>query len=131
MDLTTPALLFPAISLLLLAYTSRFVVLTNVIRQLAAMPDAPPDLVARQIDNLGGRLRIIKWMQGLGVASFICCSLSMLFLFLGSRTAAHWAFGISLGLLVASLVCSLLEVQRSTHAIEVEIQAFRDRTTQP
>lgn len=127
MDLTTPALLFPAISLLLLAYTNRFVVLTNVIRQLAALSDQPVELVAHQIDNLSNRLRIIKWMQSLGVASFIACSLSMLWLFLGSVTAGRWLFGVSLALLVASLVCSLLEVQRSTHAIEVEIQAFRDR----
>ena len=129
MDLTTPALLFPAISLLLLAYTNRFVVLTNVIRQLAGLSDQPSELISRQIDNLGGRLRIIKWMQSLGVASFILCAVSMLVLFLGHQTAGRWAFGLSLGLLVASLVFSLLEVQRSTHAIEVETQAFRDRTT--
>ncbi len=34
MTMTTPALLFPAISLLLLAYTNRFLVLAQLIRQL-------------------------------------------------------------------------------------------------
>ena len=71
MNLTTPALLFPAISLLMLAYTNRFVVLTNVIRQLSDRDLDDTRIIERQIDNLRLRLSIIKGMQTCGVAAFL------------------------------------------------------------
>ncbi len=122
MSITTPALLFPAISLLLLAYTNRFVVLTNVIRQFNN-----PDLVTvrRQVESLRQRLFIIRMMQVFGVLSFVLCTLAMFALFL------HWIwlgkvfFGGSLLLLVISLLFSLYEVQVSTNAISIELEKFR------
>ena len=123
MSITTPALLFPAISLLLLAYTNRFVVLTNVIRQFNN-----PDLVTvrRQVESLRQRLFIIRMMQIFGVLSFVLCTLAMFALFL------HWVwlgkvfFGGSLLLLVISLLFSLYEVQVSTNAINIELEKFRN-----
>lgn len=122
MDLTTPALLFPAISLLLLAYTNRFLVLAQLIRQLHGQRDSLSDMVFRQIVNLRSRIALIKWMQGLGVLSFILCSLAMLFLFLELPLLAEWSFGVSLFLLVSSLLCSLWEIAISTKAIEIELE---------
>ena len=122
MDLTTPALLFPAISLLLLAYTNRFLVLAQLIRQLHSQRDTLGDLVLRQIANLRQRLNLIKAMQGLGVLSFMLCSLSMLFVFLFLPRLAEWSFGGSLFLLVLSLLCSLVEIAISTRAIEIELE---------
>ncbi len=103
MNLTTPALLFPAISLLLLAYTNRFLVLAQLIRQLHDQNRSDlGDVVIRQISNLRKRLALIRSMQALGVSSFILCSLSMFFLFVQLTTIAELSFGLSLALLVVS-----------------------------
>ncbi len=128
MDLTTPALLFPAISLLLLAYTNRFLVLAQLIRQLHNQRQKKTDLVIRQIGNLRLRLTLIKAMQGLGVLSFLLCSLSMLLIFLKQTLPAEWIFAISLSLLVLSLLCSLLEIAISTRAIEMELEDLETLT---
>jgi len=123
MDLTTPGLLFPAISLLLLAYTNRFVVLANVIRQLSALKDEDTrDLAHRQIENLRRRLMIIRLMQLFGVLSFVLCTLSMFALFIEWGPLGEMLFGISLLLLVLSLLFSLYEVQISTQAINIELE---------
>lgn len=123
MNLTTPGLLFPAISLLLLAYTNRFVVLANVIRQLSNITDSKcPQLVKRQIVNLKKRLSLIKWMQAFGVIAFVGCTLSMLCLFLTWQKAGELFFAGSLLLLVISLIYSLYEVHISTEAINIELE---------
>ena len=127
MNLTTPALLFPAISLLMLAYTNRFVVLTNVIRQLSDKELDDSRIIERQIDNLKLRLSIIKAMQTCGVAAFLLCAISMLLVFIGQLTVGEWAFGASLLLLAGSLVLSLWEVNISTRAINIELEKIEQR----
>lgn len=125
MTITTPSLLFPAISLLMLAYTNRFVVLTNVIRQLSNLEDAPSKaVVTRQIDNLRVRIRVIRQMQAFGVLSFVFCTLSMFALLLGSVLTGKALFAASLIFLVISLLFSLYEVHISTAAINVELEKF-------
>lgn len=122
MELTTPALLFPAISLLLLAYTNRFLVLAQLIRQLhSSERDYFQSLVQRQIANLRQRIALIRLMQALGVSSFIVCTLSMLGLFLNQQQLAEVLFALSLLLLVTSLLTSLYEIAISTRAIEAEL----------
>ena len=125
MTLTTPALLFPAISLLLLAYTNRFIVLAQLIRQLKQM-DTEEDhvLIARQISMLRKRIVLTKRMQAYGVLSFFLCTLSMFALFLGVELAGAIVFGISLILLSISLLYSLYEIVISTNAINVELESF-------
>ena len=108
MTVTTPGLLFPAISLLLLAYTNRFVVLTNVIRQLNKIDGAESELlISRQISTLRKRLHIIRSMQTFAVLSFVICTLSMFGLFLGWNVLGQVLFGVSLLMLVISLLLSL------------------------
>lgn len=122
LELTTPALLFPAISLLFLAYTNRFLVLAQLIRQLHGNNRVEVhDIVVRQIQNLRKRIRLMKWMQLLGVVSFILCSLSMASIFLSRLALGHAFFGASLVGLIASLLVSLYEVSLSTGAIELEL----------
>ena len=128
MSLTTPALLFPAISLLLLAYTNRFLVLAQVIRQLARMEEATPsELVLRQVAMLRRRIALIRMMQTFAVISFLFCTLSMFAIFLGASQIGVVVFGASLVLLAASLLVSLAEVITSTDAINVELQALEQR----
>ncbi|WP_369682036.1 DUF2721 domain-containing protein [Malonomonas rubra] len=129
MELTTPALLFPAISLLLLAYTNRFLVLAQLIRQLHGQSQEQiHDITLRQIANLRLRIVLTKVMQGFGVLSFILCTLAMFFLFQKLPFLAKLSFGVSLLLLVASLLVSLYEIVISTKAIEIELEALESRS---
>jgi Ca2+-dependent lipid-binding protein len=129
MDITTPALLFPAISLLLLAYTNRFVVLTGVIRSFAGKSDQETEaIVKRQVESLEQRLDIIRNMQIFGVTSFIACSVSMLSLFMSWILIGKIAFGMSLLFLLISLIYSLWELRISTIAIQLEIDRIKAKT---
>lgn len=125
MTLTTPALLFPAISLLLLAYTNRFLVLAQLIRELNQRDNKGLELVVkRQITNLRSRLHLIRSMQTAGVLSFLLCTLAMIFLFLEMIDVGTVCFGLSLFSLMLSLVMSLYEVRISTKAIEIELESM-------
>ncbi|MDB5729288.1 MAG: hypothetical protein JWR25_775 [Noviherbaspirillum sp.] len=130
MNLTTPALLFPAISLLLLAYTNRFLVLAQLIRQLRSQENLT-DVVIRQIANLRSRITMMRRMQALGVTSFILCALSMFLVFIDLLLIAQYVFGISLFLLVLSLLFSLVEILVSTKAIEIELEGIEKSMHRP
>lgn len=132
MELTTPALLFPAISLLLLAYSNRFLVLAQLIRQLHGKEqDQVRDIVIRQIANLSKRVQLVRAMQGLGVMSFFICTLSMFALFVKFVLLAQWLFGFSLLLLALSLFVSLWEIAISTHAISIELEDIKKHIKKP
>jgi glucan phosphoethanolaminetransferase (alkaline phosphatase superfamily) len=123
LTLTTPALLFPAISLLLLAYTNRFLVIAQLIRELNRRSlDVEPDLTRRQIRNLRKRVQLIKWMQFFGVLGFLLCTFSMACLFFTYPRLAEIAFGISLMAMVVSLVLSLYEISISVNALNIELE---------
>lgn len=133
MNLTTPALLFPAISLLLLAYTNRFLVLAQLIRQLHSQykKDDQKELLVRQIANLRKRITLIRRMQALGVMSFILCAVSMFLVFIHLELAAQFAFGASLFLLLLSLIFSFYEITISTRAIEIELEDLEQKINAP
>jgi len=123
MNLTTPALLFPAISLLLVAFTNRFLVTAQLIRQLHAKYETgAKDVVLRQISNLRTRIMLIRRMQVMGVSAFILCALSMFLIFIDLQMIAQVVFGSSIFLLVMALLVSLYEISISTKAIEIEIE---------
>jgi len=123
MELSTPALLFPAISLLLLAYTNRFMGLAGVIRGLHQKIDAANKiLIARQIVSLRLRIKLIIWMQMLGVISIACCVAAMFFLFLEAAVLGQIAFIASLALMIISLAVSLYELKISGHAFNIELE---------
>lgn len=123
LDLATPALLFPAISLLLLAYTNRFLTLATLIRNLHKKYQEyhDPQLVY-QIENLRLRTRLIRDMQVLGVVSLFLSALSMLLLFQEYMTAAKYAFGTGLIFLLASLALSVWEIQISIKALNIQLR---------
>ncbi len=122
-SINIPALLFPAISLLLLAYTNRFLVIAQIIRELHKKYLEHDDkvLIMGQIKNLRRRLTLIRDMQILGVLSFFFCVLSMIFIFSGQLDFGSYLFGFSLILLLASLVYSLRELKISTKALDLEL----------
>jgi hypothetical protein len=127
LNLTTPALLFPAISLLMLAYTNRFLSLAALVRDLAARYKANPDVRVRgQIANLRYRLVIIRNMQFFAVLSFFLCVLCMFLLFAGQPLAGQAVFGASLLLLLVSLGLSLREIWVSVGALQLQLAELED-----
>jgi hypothetical protein len=126
-SINTPALLFPAITLLMLAYTNRFLALATLIRNLHAKykqnaEQHDKDQIKQQIKNLKRRLTLIQRMQASGISSFFCCVLCMLFFYLELEVWAFSTFGLSLALLMLSLVFSLNEIRISTRALEIELK---------
>ena len=125
MELTfnTPALVFPAISLLLLAYTNRFVSLANLARKLHAEYKTGKDAggIVQQIRNLRQRINIIRYMQALGVFSFFLCVASMYCISQNWMVMARFSFTIGLICLLGSLFLSLVEILKSMNALELEL----------
>jgi hypothetical protein len=126
-DLTTPALLFPAISLLLLAYTNRFLALAALIRALHAQYQRNPDeLMREQISHLRHRVEMIRNMQVFGVLSLLLCVVCMFVLFGGYVLAGKIIFAVSLMLLIVSLAISMREVQISVTALNLHLRDMED-----
>ena len=119
----TPALLFPAISLIMLAYTNRFLALSSRVRNLhdKYQNQEQKHIIHGQIKNLRYRLKLIKNMQALGVVTFLGCILCMYLIYVQFMMAANVAFAISLLSFSASLLLSLFEIQLSTKALELEL----------
>lgn len=121
-SLTTPALLFPAVSLLLLAFTNRFLAIATLIRQLHnSYLENPKNVVEGQLKNLRKRLYLIRVMQLLGVFSLFLCVLAMFLLYVELKFWGEVIFGISLVCLLLSLFVSLREIQLSTKALDLEL----------
>ena len=123
LTISTPALLFPAITLLLLAYTNRFLALATLIRGLHSKFKSDPtqSVLFGQIKNLRSRLTMIRYMQAFGVLSFVFTVICMFLLFQEYIFWANFTFGTSLISLLLSLVISLLEIQISTKALSLEL----------
>lgn len=122
LNLTTPGLLFSAISLLLLAYTNRFLSLANLIRTLHSQYKETGDKGAKaQIDNLHKRVRLIKNMQLLGIGSLFLSVFCMVSLFAGLVMIGNMLFGISLTMLLISLGMMMIEIQISVKALNIQL----------
>ena len=120
-NINTPALLFPAITLLMLAYTNRFLSLASLVRKLHEeySRGEREKNILKQIKNLRSRLNLIRYMQAFGILSFLCCVLCMYTIYNNWMQMAHWIFGGSLVFLTLSIILSLLEINKSTKAIEL------------
>lgn len=122
LTLTTPALLFSAISLILLAYTNRFVSYAQLVRTLKEKYLASHDMrMIPQIDNLRKRLYLTQVMQILGIASLLFCVVSMFLLYVSLFLTGAYVFGGALLLLAASLVICIWEINISVKALEIHL----------
>lgn len=130
LSITTPALLFPAISLLMLAYTNRFLAIANLIRNLHAKYKKYPDEkhIITQIKSLRIRIRLIRSMQAMGVLSFLFCVVCMYTIFRGWTDASYIVFAISVIFFIISLITSLVEITLSMQALEVELSDIEELT---
>ena len=123
LDLTTPSLLFSAISLILLAYTNRFLSYASVVRVLKEKHQQthdPKDIA--QIANLRKRLYLTRSMQILGILSLLLCVIAMFFIYVSWQIFAAWIFGIALLLLAASLCVCIWEINISVKALEIHLE---------
>jgi hypothetical protein len=124
-SINTPALLFPAITLLMLAYTNRFLALATLIRNLHGKYKQiaeEKETIQKQIKNLKRRLVLVKQMQAAGILSFFMCVLAMLFVYFQLEIWATVTFGSSLVFLLLSLALSLNEIYISTRALDIELR---------
>ncbi|MDN3642851.1 DUF2721 domain-containing protein [Lutimonas halocynthiae] len=119
LTLTTPALLFSAISLIMLAYTNRFLAYAAVVRNLHDMYKKDQNQVLiRQIKNLRQRLYLTRAMQIFGISSLLLCVTTMFLIYIEQHLVAIWVFGMALILLIVSLALLIKEIQISVEALE-------------
>lgn len=121
-SLVTPTLLFSAVSLIMLAYTNRFLSYAQLVRNLKdKYVKDRSEVTAAQIANLRKRLNLTRSMQILGITSLFCCVVSMFFCFISLKITAIIIFGIALLLLISSLGLSIRELVISTKALEIHL----------
>jgi hypothetical protein len=127
-SINTPALLFPAITLLMLAYTNRFLSLAALVRKLHEeyQRGEKEKNILSQIRNIRSRINLIRYMQGFGIMSFLCCVMCMYAIFRGWMQISHWIFAASLIFLLASILFSLIEINKSTRAIELQLSDIEE-----
>jgi hypothetical protein len=122
LTLTTPALLFSAISLIMLAYTNRFLAYAAVIRSLHdKYLQKNDEILIKQIKNIKQRLYLTRSMQIAGITSLLLCVLTMFLIYIEQHTIAIWVFGLALILLIISLALLIKEIQISVKALEHHI----------
>lgn len=121
--ISTPALLFPAISLLMLAYTNRFFGLAAIIRNLhRSHAEKPNPVLLLEIRSMRRRMHLIRDMQSFGIAALILCTVCMFLLFRGYYRAGEAVFGGSILCMLLSLVWALVEVRLSGRALDLHLQ---------
>jgi len=131
LTLTTPALLFSAISLIMLAYTNRFLAYASVIRNLHDKFLAVKDeLLLKQINNLKMRLQLTRWMQIFGISSLLTCVLTMFLIYINMKMIAIWIFGLALVLLIVSLALLIKEIHISANALKLHLSDIESHLSQ-
>ncbi|WP_297690774.1 DUF2721 domain-containing protein [uncultured Eudoraea sp.] len=129
LTLSIPALLFPAISLSMLAYNARYLAIAALIRQLHKQYQEKASRgLGIQVRQLERRLRIIKNMQAVAILSFLFSAITMFLIYIEQEFWANLIFGISLLALMISLILSLIEVQLSTNSLKIQLSDMGDKT---
>ncbi|MBL7798354.1 MAG: DUF2721 domain-containing protein [Saprospiraceae bacterium] len=128
LDIQTPALLFPAVSLLMLAYTNKFLAIANLIRKLYSDYEKNQHIsLIAQISNLRRRLMLIRWMQVGAVASILFCVVTMFLIYEGFQGWAKVLFAVSLLLMITSLVISIVELFLSAGALRLLLRDLEEK----
>ena len=123
----TPALLFSTVSLLMIAFTNRFMSMASLIRGLHEKFQLnPDDSILKQIQNLRLRMKLIQYMQIIAIFSLILSVVCMFLLFMDEQLIARWFFGIGLLGMCIALGMSAWEIIISTKALEVELSDMED-----
>jgi len=127
LTLTTPALLFSAISLIMLAYTNRFLAYAAVVRSLKdKYLEKMDNTLIEQIKNLKLRLNLTRYMQIFGISSLLLCVLTMFLIYVKLQILAIWVFGAALLLLILSLALLIKEIQISINALSLHLRDIEE-----
>jgi hypothetical protein len=127
LHIETPALLFSATSLILLAYTNRFLTIAQIIRNLKKRYDEEHNKsILLEIKNLNLRLTLIRYMQLFGVLCLFLSVFAMLLLFVEQQLAGIYFFGFSLLSLLTSLGISFWEISISVNALRLHLSDLMD-----
>ncbi|MBN2526048.1 MAG: DUF2721 domain-containing protein [Deltaproteobacteria bacterium] len=127
LTLTTPAVLFSAISLLMLAYTNRFLAYATLVRGLHdKYLEQKQKRILYQIKNLRLRLRLIRSMQIAGISSLLLCVVTMFLVYIQVLRIAEFVFGVALVLLMVSLGILIWEIQISVNALDAQIDDLKE-----
>jgi uncharacterized membrane protein len=130
LHIETPALLFSATSLILLAYTNRFLTIATIIRSLKKVyKEKENRLVLLEIKNLNLRLTLIRYMQMAGVLSLFLSVFTMLLLFIEQPMISLYFFGFSLLGLLISLGISFWEISISVNALRLHLSDLGNNST--
>jgi hypothetical protein len=122
LNIETPALLFSATSLILLAYTNRFLTIATIVRSLKQTYEQKGNSsTLLEIKNLNLRLTLIRYMQLFGVLSLFLSVFAMLLLFVNQELAGIYLFGLSLLSLLISLGISFWEISISVTALRLHL----------
>lgn len=129
LGLTTPAVLFSAISLIMLAYTNRFLAYAAIVRGLhEKFLASEDDVLLGQIKNMKKRLRLTRFMQIMGISSLLLCVITMFLIYIDWNLVAEGVFGIALILLILSLATSIWEIQISVKALDLQLgDMYKDK----
>jgi len=127
LNIETPALLFSATSLILLAYTNRFLTIAQIVRGLKKTYDQDHSKsILLQIKSLNLRLSLIRYMQLFGVLCLFLSVFGMLVLFLDLQTIGIYLFGFSMLSLLISLGISFWEISISVTALRLHLSDLID-----
>lgn len=129
MEITTPAILFSTVSLLLLAFTNRYLAMANLIRGLHKLfqeKGTEDDRLVPQIKLLLLRLRLIRNMQIISVMSLLFSAISMFALFFAYIEVGKWLFVVAMCCQIIALLMSVYEITLSNQAIKIELSDMRD-----
>ena len=122
LNIETPALLFSATSLILLAYTNRFLTIAQIVRSLKKTYDQEQTKsILLQIKNLNLRITLIRYMQLFGVMCLFLSVFAMLLLFIDQQMIGIFLFGASMLSLLVSLALSFWEISISVTALRVHL----------
>ncbi|MDK2772472.1 MAG: DUF2721 domain-containing protein [Flavobacterium sp.] len=126
LSLETPALLFSATSLILLAYTNRFLTIAQIVRSLKKNYDEEHNKsILLEIKNLNLRLILIRYMQLFGVLCLFVSVFAMLMLFINQQLAGIYLFGLSMLCLLVSLGLSMWEISISVRALRIHLEDLK------
>lgn len=127
MDLTTPAVLLSTISLLILAFTNRFLTMTGRARELhKEYKTAPDEALLMQLERLLSRIHRIRDAMTIGVASLFFFVFTMFLIFTEHADWAHHSFFAGLLLLMVALAVSTYEIYLSCNAIDIQLKELEN-----
>jgi hypothetical protein len=131
LPIETPALLFSATSLILLAYTNRFLTVAQIVRSLkVSYQQHRTKNILLEINNLNKRLSLIKYMQMCGVLSLFFSVFAMMLLFFEIQNWGTYLFGVSLLLMLTSLAISFWEISISVYALRIHLSDLSEEAEQ-